>query len=109
MLFGRSYRHLAPPAVKMQSQTLPVVQKEQWSVWLYALEWARDVPVMDGADAEFVADAVFGAHEFCFRQRLSETWNLSTTSLRGRNPDPEMRRRIANGIRSISHQLLHIL
>ena len=93
----------------MQCKALPVVQKEQGSVWLYALERARGVPVMDGADAEFVADAVFGAHEFCFRQSLSETWNLSTTSLRGRNPDPEMRRRIADGIRSISHQLLHIL
>ena len=93
----------------MQSQALPVVQKEQGSVWLYALERARGVPVMDGADAEFVADAVFRAHEFCSRQSLSETWNLSTTSLRGRNPDPEMRRRIADRIRSISHQLLHIL
>ena len=48
----------------MQSQALPVVQKEQGSVWLYALERARGVPVMDGADAEFVADAVSGAHEF---------------------------------------------
>ena len=85
----------------MQSEALSIVQEEQGSAFFCTL--------MDGADAEFVADAVFGAHEFCFRQSLSETWNLSTTSLRGRNPDPEMRRRIADGIRSISHQLLHIL
>ena len=52
----------------MQCKALPVVQKEQGSVWLYALERARGVPVMDGADAEFVADAVFGAHEFRSRQ-----------------------------------------
>ena len=51
----------------MQSQALPVVQKEQGSAWLYALERARGVPVMDGADAELVADAVFCAHELRLR------------------------------------------
>ena len=56
----------------MQSQTFPVVQKEQGSVWLYALERARGVPVMDGADAELVADAVFRAHEFRSRQGASQ-------------------------------------
>lgn len=66
----------------MQCQTLPVVQKEQGSVWLYAQERARGVPVMDGADAESVADAVFGAHEFRSRQgasqkRMSLTWRAS--------------------------------
>jgi len=93
----------------MKCQALPVVHKEQGSVRLYALERPGCVLLMDGADAELVADAVFRAHQFRSRQSLSETWNLSTTSLRGRNPDPEMRRRIADGIRSISHQLLHIL
>ena len=52
----------------MQSEALSIVQEEQGSVRLYALERARGVPVMDGADAEFVADAVFGAHEFRSRQ-----------------------------------------
>ena len=66
----------------MQCKALPVVKKEQGSVWLYALERARGVPVMDGADAEFVADAVFRAHEFRSRQgasqkRISLTWRAS--------------------------------
>ena len=40
----------------MQSEALSIVQEEQGSAFFCTL--------MDGADAEFVADAVSGAHEF---------------------------------------------
>ena len=60
--------HFAGAAVEAECKTSPVVQKEQGGVCLYVAEIGREMPavffLMYRADAEFVADAVFGAHEF---------------------------------------------
>ena len=65
--------HFALFAVKVQGEASAVVQKEQAGVWLYVAEACGEVLVRSfwgkafmvyRANAEFVADAVFGAHEF---------------------------------------------
>ena len=60
--------HFAIPAIEMKGEFLAVVQKEERGVCFYVAEAGRDVLsvsfLVDRTDAEFVADAVFGAHEF---------------------------------------------
>ena len=52
----------------MKGEFLTVVQKEEWGACFYVAEASREVLavffLVDRTDAEFVADAVFGAHEF---------------------------------------------
>ena len=52
----------------MQGKPPAVVQKEQLRVWSNVAEGCREILapafLMDRTYAEFVADAVFGAHEF---------------------------------------------
>ena len=56
----------------MQGEAFAVVQKEERGVCVYVAEAGRDVLsvsfLVDRTDAEFVADAVFRAHQFCARE-----------------------------------------
>ena len=49
--------HFAVATVEFYGKALSIVQKEQGSACFCSL--------MDRAHAKFMADAVFGAHEFC--------------------------------------------
>ena len=56
--FSSSDRHLAFSAVEMQGEPASVVdQPERLPGW-------RGTFLVDGAEPQFVPDAVFGAHEF---------------------------------------------
>ena len=61
--------HLALAAVKMQGEAPAVVQKEQSGVCLYVAKVGWEIlpktSLVYRTDSQFVADAVFGAHEFC--------------------------------------------
>jgi hypothetical protein len=56
----------------MKGELLAVVQKEEWGACFYGAEASREVLavffLVDRAYAKFVADAVFGAHEFGARE-----------------------------------------
>ena len=60
--------HFAIPAVEMQGEAFAVVQEEESGAWLYVAKVGGEILtksfLVDRADAELVADAVFGAHEF---------------------------------------------
>jgi hypothetical protein len=60
--------HFTLLAVKMQGEASAVVQQEQLRIWSNIAEAGREILavsfLMDRADAKFMADAVFGAHEF---------------------------------------------
>ena len=58
--FGLRHCHLACLAIKIQRQTLAVIDEEQWTA-------ARGI-VMSRAHIELVSDAGFRAHEFRPRQ-----------------------------------------
>jgi hypothetical protein len=104
-------------------KTLEGLQKDMAEALHQHIEWM----IEDGKDlpAEFVGDMELEYHlttraqlryseKFITRKALSEVTGINLQQLSHyangwRNPGPEMRLRIADGIRSISHRLVHIL